>query len=935
MTEVLACDLPARVRRRGPLRRLSAAQERLVGNMERNITALENRGLTREAASADWARLELLRGNPDPFNALNRLKRFPVTIEEFVEGRDFVGVMEDFRVWPAWQQELRSICPDVVTGEQPVHEVVLGGASGTGKTTVAQISLAYQVYLLTCFEAPSSPFPDMSGFNAVVFPLFSLKPTITRDVIYQPLRRLLTSMPYMKKYSNYDKYRDSGLYMHQDRIHVLPQLAMDTSMQGQAVCGGILDEMAFMAVIEESKQVPGPRGQGGKFDQAEQLHRQAVNRRNRSCRTRGVSVGSLCVLSNTRYQGDFMDRRLAELEADPRSTVYHRRLMRHTMKPQDVEACRRRDVVSVLVGSAGYATRLLGDDERKGREYPTGAWIIKVPSEYRDQFVDDPDGALREVCGVSTGAIAPFIGKREKIHESFVRGKRLPLWVDKQNVDLGHRGYPEWVEANIPDNREYPRYAHIDLSKSKDRCGVAVVRVAGYTYVTEGDEELTQEMVPYIEVEVAVSIKPSGTHQIDPAEVRSWLMRLSTEHGIEVAGVSYDGFQSQESIQRWVRAGVRSRLVSVDRDSGAYQDFRRALYQDRVDVVDNPLLGDELLNLEFNEAKDKVDHPPKGCFTGDTRVALLDGTLPSFEELAERYPDGESFAVYTMREDGVGVGWARHPRITKTVSQIVEVTLDNYQVVRCTADHLFMLLDGSWCRADALTPDSRIMPLYRQRQNKGGWSGYEQVWCPVRRRRMLVHHVVAEQELGGVPEGHVVHHKNRIRHDNDPSNLEVVDRAEHARAHTTQRHKEDPEWVSRLRRGHEVYRESGGNEKSRKNMVRLHREGRMTRTGRASRQQNHRILSASVIDRQAEVWDLTVDETHNFALASGVFVHNSKDVADAVAGACWLAVNSRTIRMGAAYVNASGERVNVRRSGRDRPSGREERPAGTRFRRSR
>ena len=35
---------------------------------------------------------------------------------------------------------------------------------------------------------------------------------------------------------------------------------------------------------------------------------------------------------------------------------------------------------------------------------------------------------------------------------------------------------------------------------------------------------------------------------------------------------------------------------------------------------------------------------------------------------------------------------------------------------------------------------------------------------------------------------------------------------------------------------------------------------------------------------QIQVYDITVDETSNFALTNGIFVHNSKDLADAVCG---------------------------------------------------
>ena len=46
-----------------------------------------------------------------------------------------------------------------------------------------------------------------------------------------------------------------------------------------------------------------------------------------------------------------------------------------------------------------------------------------------------------------------------------------------------------------------------------------------------------------------------------------------------------------------------------------------------------------------------------------------------------------------------------------------------------------------------------------------------------------------------------------------------------------------------------------------------------------------------------DVWDITVDKTHNFALACGVFVHNSKDTTDGAAGAYFNAINSEETKM--------------------------------------
>ncbi|MCK5149832.1 hypothetical protein KAJ87_02810 [Candidatus Pacearchaeota archaeon] len=41
--------------------------------------------------------------------------------------------------------------------------------------------------------------------------------------------------------------------------------------------------------------------------------------------------------------------------------------------------------------------------------------------------------------------------------------------------------------------------------------------------------------------------------------------------------------------------------------------------------------------------------------------------------------------------------------------------------------------------------------------------------------------------------------------------------------------------------------------------------------------QNHKIVKTEFLNESADVYDLTIDKTHNFALASGVFVHNSVD----------------------------------------------------------
>src|SRR5262245_6340819 len=101
-----------------------------------------------------------------------------------------------------------------------------------------------------------------------------------------------------------------------------------------------------------------------------------------------------------------------------------------------------------------------------------------------------------------------------------------------------------------------------------------------------------------------------------------------------------------------------------------------------------------------------------GCFTGDTRVKLLDGTERTFAELAQLPPD-EIFFVYSVDASGrIVVGEGRYSRITRSSAELVELTFDDGIAVRCTPDHRFMQRDGSWKQAQELTIDDSLMAGY-------------------------------------------------------------------------------------------------------------------------------------------------------------------------------------------------------------------------------
>lgn len=118
------------------------------------------------------------------------------------------------------------------------------------------------------------------------------------------------------------------------------------------------------------------------------------------------------------------------------------------------------------------------------------------------------------------------------------------------------------------------------------------------------------------------------------------------------------------------------------------------------------------------------------CFRGDTRVALVDGTAPTLEDMARRADDGELFWGYSIGEHGrIIVTLLAAPRHIGR-DALMEITLDNGEPIYCTPDHAFITRDGRSVIADQLRPGDALMPLYRDYQ-QGAAAVYQPQMSPV------------------------------------------------------------------------------------------------------------------------------------------------------------------------------------------------------------
>jgi dCTP deaminase len=255
------------------------------------------------------------------------------------------------------------------------------------------------------------------------------------------------------------------------------------------------------------------------------------------------------------------------------------------------------------------------------------------------------------------------------------------------------------------------------------------------------------------------------------------------------------------------------------------------------------------------------------CFRGDTRVALVDGTAPTLEEMAQRWEKGERFFGYSVGAFGrIIVTELVAPRYIGRDS-LLEITLDNGQKIHCTPDHLFLTRDGLMVPADDLRPGDRLMPLYRC-----VFRGYEMVYQPLTGCYYPTHRLADEWNLRhgiypDLPNTHR-HHLDGNRRNNMPCNIVRIrfwQDEKYQAARQALREKRRAYWTEERHQELSVaYRQ----------WWEMSLERRQELVAEFRSQRNHQVVAIRELKGEHDVFCLTVPEAGNFALEAGVFVHN-------------------------------------------------------------
>jgi len=171
------------------------------------------------------------------------------------------------------------------------------------------------------------------------------------------------------------------------------------------------------------------------------------------------------------------------------------------------------------------------------------------------------------------------------------------------------------------------------------------------------------------------------------------------------------------------------------------------------------------------------------CFTGDTKIKLINGTHKTFEELANNWNKNQKpFEVYSRDENGnIVPGIAYNPRKTREVTELLELVLDNGEIIVCTSDEDFMLKDGTYKRAINLNSEDSLVPLNTKILSDGYEFIMDTSYCGVTHRLLSAYKEGKFEKL--LKKELIVHHKNFNKLDNTQENLAQLTSNEHSRLH--------------------------------------------------------------------------------------------------------------------------------------------------------
>lgn len=564
----------------------------------------------------------------------------PVDIETFMHNPKYLGKAlynqeGKFTVFPYWEDKLKQIFPSPT--KTAYNTIVLTGAIGLGKSTIAVICLLYLLYRLLCLKDPYLYY-GLQPIDKITISLMNITLENAKGVALDKMNQMILSSEWFLAHG--EMCGSVNLeYRPQKHIELITA-SSNNQVIGRALFGNFTDEVNF-----------GLTGDVEKLKQKQKTLISQIDARMKSRFLRGTYLPTLNIIASSKnkdqsFLEDFIQ---SKVKNESKNTLI-------VDEPQWVVDSRKDtpEKFYVAVGNKFLANEVLPMDapETLIEEYRAkGYSMLRVPIGYRENFVENIDGALMDIAGIATASSLKYISGM-KWHECINENIKNPF--TKEIIEVGDaKGdqiqYSDFLDLSQipPDLKSRPLFIHLDMSVSGDKTGIGGVWIKRKTASSADPNSQSKSL--FYRVAFSVAVKAPRGAQVSFEKNKQFIYWLR-DNGFNIRKITSDTYQSAPVLQDLRAHGFDCEVLSVDRLSGEgknricepYHYFQSTIYDGRIEVYKTELLTEEVIGLE-KLSDGHIDHTTSGINSKDTVDAVC-GAVFEASKHAEEF-------VYNYGED--------------------------------------------------------------------------------------------------------------------------------------------------------------------------------------------------------------------------------------------------------------------------------------------
>jgi hypothetical protein len=589
----------------------------------------------------------------------------PPSMAEFLQDEYWLGKItvkseESEGLFPKW----KDLLVKDFDLDSKVHNIVVTGSLGTGKTHISVIIILYRIVLARLLRNPQAFF-GLSKGSQVFYAVLSITRNVVQETAFGDVLNFMANSPFFIEECHFSPDRKyANLRIPIGKSIFLTAGSKGWHVIGRNAMGVLMDEGNFR--LESNPDF-----------KAYALYDEVRTRiKNRFQKMAGFMPAISVLSSSARDESSFTEKVISDIEAskDPdqlvyRYAVYH--IKAHTLKLSD-------KWFRVAYGLKNVDPYILGGwCKKNGEPYsvdekmdmpPPGAKVELIPGNYFDDFKRNTKVNLQSISGISAGGSFRFFGNTIDLEKAVDSGKAAGLEDPCTLVSIPlseEDGQEAWdfldakrflikrLSQIVPkrDANAY-RYAHIDLA-TRTQAGVSICHAAGQRKIDglykQGGEVFSEYRV-VVEYDFILSIIAGKQKPISINKILNLFFWLRDVCHFRFALVTADQFQSALPLQLLEKRGFKTAHLSVDRTKKPYEAWRSGFEEGRIRMYHHPILMSEAENLV--DLGEKVDHPTTNS------KDVCDGACGSYysavtfkDDISMRSPHGaESSGVYTAMD---------------------------------------------------------------------------------------------------------------------------------------------------------------------------------------------------------------------------------------------------------------------------------------------